>query len=176
MRISATPIVIVLLLVLSGCSNGEPPEVSRPTASEIAVPVMPDLARENSDAGAKAFVKHFIETYNYAGASGDTAPFEALSGPDCEPCFDISSTIEAVLDAGGHYKGGQWRVNAATVETIDWYKIVRVDSEFDEEEIVGESGATPRIVPAERDEVDFQIYFDDGNWTVLAFSSKLDIQ
>ena len=46
-------------------------------AKNVPKPVMPALAKEKSEAGQKAFIKYWLETYNYMRESGDASLFEA---------------------------------------------------------------------------------------------------
>ena len=97
-------------LALGACGSDPKPNTateSPATANSPTVaPVMPDLARENTDAGAEAFVRHYIDTLNYARSSGALEPIEALSDPECINCNVTFDTMRGVFGRGGKYEGG----------------------------------------------------------------------
>jgi hypothetical protein len=76
---------------------------------------MPALAREQSRAGAKAFVRHYIELINYAWASGRTDELKALAAASCAVCRKSALSIEHVFTAGGSKTDGEWSVSAIAV-------------------------------------------------------------
>lgn len=97
----------------SGTSSRSPtPTTSEPTRStpptEPAPPVTPALAREQSKAGAKAFVRYAIEALNYGYLEGRSNPFAIVSNSSCEVCAALQSNIERIERRGGHQVGGDW--------------------------------------------------------------------
>lgn len=74
-------------------------------------PELPKLATENTAEGAKAFVKHYIATINYANASGDTAPMRALANKElCKLCIGIADSIDHDVREGLRMEGGKYEV------------------------------------------------------------------
>ncbi len=70
-------IVLAVLLTLGACaSDPEPKEPKRTATSATPTatpPTMPAQAKEDSPEGAAAFVKHYIDVFNYASNTGDVA-------------------------------------------------------------------------------------------------------
>lgn len=94
--------VVVLSLVLAGCTGDDDPdppatssgptETASPTET-VALPVLPDEAKAETDLGAVAFVKHWFALLNYGYRTGQTAPLDALTEPECAGCDSFRSTI-----------------------------------------------------------------------------------
>lgn len=86
-------------------------------AQNVPVPVMPELAKENSKAGLEAFIGYWYEVKNYANQTGDTAVLASLSSASCRLCKHME---EAASDS---YREGRWMVGGAlhlsNVE-MDW--------------------------------------------------------
>lgn len=86
-------------------------------AQNVPVPVMPELAKENSKAGLEAFIRYWYAIKNHANQTGETGVLGTLSTPGCQVCRHMQ---EAATDS---YRDGRWTVGGklhlATVE-MDW--------------------------------------------------------
>ncbi len=78
---------------------------------------MPPEARANSKAGAIAFVKHYIDVFNYASNTGDVEELQRLSDPKCAGCTKYIDLIEKTYDAGGYFKDSGWAVSSAKLDS-----------------------------------------------------------
>jgi hypothetical protein len=111
------PLALGLALV-TGCQSNPapPPMASTSTAPSLsptptpAAPTMPPEAKGTSKAAAKAFVRHWIDVLNYAGATGDVAELEQLSLSSCESCSGIVKRIVDTYSDGGRIDGAGWSV------------------------------------------------------------------
>ena len=97
-----------LLLALGACSEGDPrPKIapsetpSSPTGSASASespgpsePAMPKAASKRTDAGAEAFVRHWIQVVNFAQASGDTRLLGEIS--TARKCLACKGYVEEI--------------------------------------------------------------------------------
>ncbi len=90
----------------SGTPTTSGPATTSP--GEVKAPVMPALARENSRAGAKAFVRYYIATLNYSihARSGDL--LRGASTPGCRACNSVASLASGLEKKGGYQEGGDW--------------------------------------------------------------------
>jgi hypothetical protein len=84
-----------------------PPAVYKPAdatgkAQNVPVPVMPELAKENSKAGLEAFIGYWFQLLSYAYETGDTARTRGLSSPTCPLCQHLAESVEA------NYADGRW--------------------------------------------------------------------
>jgi Family of unknown function (DUF6318) len=78
---------------------------STPTAS-VAAPVLPEAAKHPTVAGADAFFRYFIETYNYAFAALDVRPMQAICDPTSKFCTSVYSEVSVMASSGQHHTGG----------------------------------------------------------------------
>lgn len=90
-------------------NNAYVPATSTSPAKNVPRPVLPALAKKKTFEGQKAFIKYWMETYNYAFDTGDTAPFGAVSAPDCKACKTITTGAKAM-----RMKNSAWRVGVRT--------------------------------------------------------------
>ncbi|WP_416430255.1 DUF6318 family protein [Paenarthrobacter nicotinovorans] len=56
------------------------PADAKGKAENVPVPVMPELAKENSKAGLEAFIGYWYATYSYATETGDLGPWVEITG------------------------------------------------------------------------------------------------
>ena len=99
-------------LALVGCSDPEPIEPNGPSTSATptqVAPTLPEAAKEDSEEGAVAFVKHYIELLNYAANTGDVKPLRNASDPDCEGCSSYIEHYETTYENGGYFKDSGWK-------------------------------------------------------------------
>jgi hypothetical protein len=130
-------IVLATALALSACSS-EPtprePDPSKPTTATttpaVAVPTMPPQASEDSPEGAAAFVKHYVDVFNYAAATGDVKELSRLSAPECVGCQKYIDLYRDTYEAGGNFKGGDWKIGDLKLEFDPAETFVTTDVEI----------------------------------------------
>lgn len=71
---------------------------------------MPAAAQGTSPAAAKAFVRHYFDTINYAAATGDTGALRSLGTEECVSCEAIATNIERIYRSGGRMDSHGWTV------------------------------------------------------------------
>lgn len=117
---------LALAIALTGCSGGDeqvggpipsgPP--ADPTSSQTTPaahdgpPELPALAREHTNAGAKAFVRYYIDVLNYAWIEKSGARILQLARPECGACTGIARGIDRVARHDGRQRGGAWHVES----------------------------------------------------------------
>jgi hypothetical protein len=111
-------IVLATALMLGACSSDptpKEPDPGKPTATASAptraVPTMPPQASEDSPEGAAAFVKHYVDVFNYAAATGDVKELSRLSTSDCKGCQSYIDLYRDTYQAGGYFKGSDWKLS-----------------------------------------------------------------
>lgn len=86
-------------------------------AQNVPVPVMPELAKENSKAGLEAFIGYYYAIKNFANETGDTRELSSLNSPECVAC---SKLLDGTADS---YINGRWmaggRIRIPTIE-LGW--------------------------------------------------------
>ncbi len=83
-------------------------------AQNVPVPVMPELAKENSKAGLEAFIRYWYATYSYATETGDLGPWLQTT--------DTSNTLAAAYKRAleGNHSDGRWMVGGQiSVPAVD---------------------------------------------------------
>ncbi len=112
---------------LSGPSAGASPSL----ASAASVPDPPAVVSSTSVDGATAFVKYWFDTLNYALTTGNTAPVEAVSSPDCETCATVTKAIKDGYQSGGRLRGGEYTIRQITTDNFFTVAEPDVDIVFD---------------------------------------------
>ncbi len=99
-----------------------PLPASRVATSTSGPPSVPADAKDASAAGATSFVKYWFSALTYASTTGNTAPFQAASAPDCQACTAALQTIRTAWQNGGRLRGGEFTVRSASTDgffTVD---------------------------------------------------------
>jgi Family of unknown function (DUF6318) len=116
----------VLALALVGCTDdgqsptsttSSPPPTGQTTTPTSTTsdpadepPVLPDAAKAQTTAGAKAFVRHYADVLNYAWLNLDAKPLDQVSAEGCKVCDAIVRSIKKAASQGGYQHGGEWSV------------------------------------------------------------------
>lgn len=112
--------LVGLLVLLGGCSDGDPEPKIAPTESSSAAsstspspspsgPVEPSLPAEaegEDAAAAEAFVRFYWEMVNYAESSGQIQGLSDLGLESCTACAGGAADIARIYGAGGSVSGG----------------------------------------------------------------------
>ncbi len=80
------------------------PADAKGKAQNVPVPVMPELAKENSKAGLEAFIGYWYAQQNYADETGDISVISTLTSPACKACTYYQ---QASVDGA---RNGRWIV------------------------------------------------------------------
>ncbi|MDK1361177.1 DUF6318 family protein [Arthrobacter sp. zg-Y1219] len=75
-------------------------------AENVPLPVMPDLAKQESKEGLEAFAEYWYALVNYGYETGDPEPVRAVSADTCFNCL----SYYRVLDSG--YAESDWMMGA----------------------------------------------------------------
>ncbi|MCZ2818734.1 DUF6318 family protein [Modestobacter sp. VKM Ac-2977] len=118
------------IAVLSGCSRGETANETLPEASPSAAETsealpplgppdlpMPPEAREQTEAGAAAFIRYYVELINHTNSDMDPQFLRQLSR-DCATCDRIADETDADALAGYRYVGGRLSVTSSLEATL----------------------------------------------------------
>ena len=148
------------------------PSASEPTTEpkDPAEPELPAAAREPGASGARAFVRHYIQLLNYAGATGDVASFLAAAS-GCQSCRELASNFKTTYRKGGYYRTDGWRVEALVVMAEGSKNYVAL-AQIKETPIVWrETAQSPiRRLDAGRLHLRFVLSWSQGAWLVREFT------
>ena len=107
-------LLMAAALLFTGCTEDKPrePDPTTKPSPTATVPAMPDAAREGTDEGAIAFVKHYIDVFN----TGDVKELQKLSDPKCEACNNYIDLYEKTYADGGYFNDSDWTMSELTAE------------------------------------------------------------
>ncbi|MHA7293674.1 DUF6318 family protein [Arthrobacter sp. HLT1-21] len=92
----------------SGPATPEPTAASSDgPAANIPLPEKPALADKNTVEGLEAFTEYWFDLLNYAYATNDWAPLEAVTDSGCETCMAIKGEVQRVYGDGSWLKGAE---------------------------------------------------------------------
>lgn len=104
--------------------GSEPGSEGRRPPEDVAEPVLPDVAQENSPAGAKATVEYFWQGIDYVRQTGQAQPAASVSHYLCDVCTEVIFRWQQMHDAGA------W----ATLDGSTEIELVETQSYLDEED------------------------------------------
>lgn len=185
MRALTTALTALGVLLLAGCGGNPeaspPPTPSAtaspsPSASATATepPEMPPAVRLKNEKGAKATVRWFLQSMDYAGETGDAAAFRATFARTCTKCRAIADGIESTYADGGSITGGAWRPFGFKFYGIsDDVATLDAAVNYEPQVFKASSTATPENVPGQKNVLKaFQLVWT-GSWTVGALDPEL---
>jgi serine/threonine-protein kinase len=119
-------------------------------AAQPAPPTPAASATAETLEGATAFVTHWFESLTYAIATGDTAPLQAASSPQCRACADAATVVRDGYRDLSTLRGGGYTVR--TVSADDFWTIerpaLRVVFDRSPRSAVGPGGELAEVFPA----------------------------
>ena len=92
------------------------PADAKGKAQNVPIPVMPELAKENSKAGLEAFIGYWYATYSYATETGDLDPWIRSTDTTTESGAAYKKAIEANYTHGCWLVGG--RISTPRIEVL----------------------------------------------------------
>lgn len=93
------------------------PADSKGKAENVPVPVMPELAKENSKAGLEAFIRYWYATYSYALETGELGEWSACTEMTTRAAKAHRESVELNYVENRWIAGG--RLTTPTIE-ISW--------------------------------------------------------
>jgi hypothetical protein len=131
--VAATVAGACSLLLLNACSSDSPgaEPTTPPTSASVTVstppttspsttpttsnsPTIPPLARRQSVAGARAFVRTYMVAINSSFDPKANAIVRTYSTAACITCRGIASSMTKIRRAHGFYHGGDWIITSVT--------------------------------------------------------------
>ncbi|MGH3851792.1 MAG: DUF6318 family protein, partial [Pseudonocardiaceae bacterium] len=185
--------------LLSACGGGAGPEPqvlaaptvesseTGPEASASATPAEPSpspaasaasqiqsAAEGRSDSAAQAFALFYLEVYNEALKTGDTALLKSLAKRSCETCATYVRQIRETYDAGGTIEGGDVTpisFVAAPDDDRD-LALIEVEVKVAEQRFVDDKGKAETTFPVEKGDLVFREVREDGRWVVKEITRR----
>ena len=164
-----------MLLTLGACSSDPEPKEPKRTATSATptatAPTMPAQAKEDTPEGAAAFVKHYIDVFNYAASTGDVEELTRLSSPDCEGCQSYIKLYRDTYKAGGYFKGSDWKLSNFEVEQASGQVSVFAHAAAAKGTYRESSSEAPKPGGGEDTEIIFAVRHSDG-WSMSGFDRR----
>jgi hypothetical protein len=123
------------ILALAGCSGDEEagglspssppadtssaPSSSASTAPHDGPPKLPAVARQHTNAGAKAFVRYYIDVLNYAWVEGRPRALANFAADGCDLCAEFVDALARRTRRGGDQTGGTFTIDSLGVAAAD---------------------------------------------------------
>ena len=100
----------------SGTPGAYKPADAKGKAQNVPVPVMPELAKENSKAGLEAFIGYWYATYSYATETGDLEPWSLGTDTTTVSGAAYKKAVELNYTSGRWVAGG--RISTPVIEVF----------------------------------------------------------
>ncbi|GAA2509620.1 MAG: DUF6318 family protein [Kocuria sp.] len=153
----------------------EPATLAHP-ARNVPKPVMPDEAKQETEAGAQAFLDYRLATQWYAFQTGDTSLIRSVTSPSCTRCSDQYSRIDENFSDSKWMAGGY-----ETAEILPDSFVQRKSGEYTAPVHATSSGVIvfkdgkvdSRQRPYDSDSfLDASIVYTDGAWQYVTASPR----
>nr|WP_281450643.1 DUF6318 family protein [Paenarthrobacter nitroguajacolicus] len=167
---SVTPV-----LAASGSPGVYKPADANGRAQNVPVPVMPELAKENSKAGLEAFIGYWYATYSYAIESGDLTEWTKITNTTLPVAIAHSDSVRQNYIEGRWLAGGRlttpvvdvtWINGAAQIQSA---KVQVIQEAIQYYDAVGTKGQADSAATNTADAVFSK--FVEGRWQVADYGS-----
>jgi len=166
----------LVVALLAGCSQDDPPASTLPPLSVAPSPSapsaepVPSAAQAATPQGAAEFARFWFATLNDSAGNGDTQLLERISSPDCLACNGFTQSIGRLYAAGGRIEGGVFEVRAAEAPAIEpKAATARVTVVYDvtpSRQIAGDGTVLRSVEALVGVDGDMRLTRQDGEWRV----------
>lgn len=77
----------------------------KPSGTAAGAPGVPEPARQHTEAGAEAFVAHYLRVMNKAAETPTPKPLAPVSQPGCKTCKEWAEVFTTLIKDRTHYDG-----------------------------------------------------------------------
>lgn len=92
-------------------------------------PVLPEEVHQNTEDGALAAAKYWLQASDYGIYTGDLAPFRGISLPGCTACEGTGNNIDQTYKRGARNEGENLTLNWESVDLFQPGKVAVVSFE-----------------------------------------------
>lgn len=145
------------------------PADAKGKAQNVPVPVMPELAKENSKAGLEAFIRYWYAQLSYVDETGDMSSWLPLISRDCRLCVRLQESGEDGYSKGRWLAGGKISVPVIEVQWgADSVKVAKVQVLQDQIDYYNQDGSVGRTrSEASNDAFALFASFANNTWIVV---------
>lgn len=176
--------VLVGAVALGGCSGEEAPEPSpsvssgsstggaspsasvtpSPTVTESG-PAIPAAAREQTEAGAEAFVRFYIDQSARAWTEADPSQLEGLATGACATCANLQETATSLKAEGQRYSATPVKVGAlSSFRDADTQQVFDAELQEQKVSILAADGEVVESFPARSVKTAIAVVWREGRW------------
>ncbi|HEX3732695.1 MAG TPA: DUF6318 family protein [Mycobacteriales bacterium] len=136
-------------------------------------PQLPAAAREETEAGAEAFAKYYIEIDNYVFSVRDVSEARKLYDPDvCAKCASIDDNYQDLFSKGVYPHGGEYHVrDADATKVVANFYTVKVTYDRDAVQTLDKNGKQVGTSTAESkaNKAVLSLIYREGRWFISNF-------
>ena len=177
-------IAALMALLLAGC-GGEKQQAADPPSASVSVtsaapstvaPVMPALAKEHTEAGAKAFIVYAWQMIDFATETLNPGLVEPLMSPTCGPCRAGIDGIRKDVEEHAVVKGGTNTLSGMSVKEF-WVAgnlevLVSATVHNTEQVITPSSPGAPTTYAAAATETRWRLRATDDGWVISEWNPR----
>ncbi|MFK5583870.1 DUF6318 family protein [Serinicoccus sp. LYQ131] len=141
----------------------EEPETEEPEAD--GPPEMPAEAMEQTQAGAEAFVEHYVALINYTGSSPEIGLLEPLGGPSCESCRNHEASVEYAVENGDYLDKDTWSLGPVESSFSEDAARIQVDLSQGAQPYLRDGEPIDRALESAHETLIFRLDWD-GSWRI----------
>lgn len=153
----------------------EPATLEHP-ARNVPKPVMPEGAKQETEAGAQAFLDYYGDATWHAFQSGDTNTVREISSEHCERCLSEFEEIDSVYNNGDWFVGGSESVDIQSgsfVQRATGEYTLPISVKSDGLKIIENNKVTFEQEPFdESDSFDVTLVRENGSWVYVTASPR----
>ena len=153
----------------------EPATLEHP-ARNVPKPLMPEEAKEETEAGARAFLNYRADTLWYAMQTGDTSLVRNVTATECSNCTRQFDQIDEIYRKGNWARGGYEKVilpSGLFIKRADGGYNLPLEVESKGSQVISSSTIAVSQMPySGKDLLDVYIDFRGGHWTHVTASPR----
>lgn len=153
----------------------EPATLEHP-ARNVPKPVMPEEAKQETEAGAQAFLDYRTDAVWYAFQTGDTSLVRGITSDGCEKCVDQFNRIDEIYSDGGWIAGGYEGggiLEGGFIQGADGIYSLPVETNSSGVKVVNENRLISQQHPFDTTEgFNVNLIFKDKKWVYVTASPR----
>lgn len=155
--------------------NFEPATLEHP-ARNVPKPVMPEEAKQETEAGAQAFLNYYAYAGWYAYQTGDTSYMREIVAPSCEVCIEEMDLVDEIYSNNDWAVGSDERsriIPGAFPASVQDFYTIPVETRNCGAKLVSDKKVVREFLPFdEKNRYDVNIDFEENEWVYITASPR----